>query len=104
MLQPHMAENITPRQALLRERIAKNLRLFRGKLGMSQEILADRAGVHRTHIGLIEKGLTSARMDTLVLLAQALGVDELDLLVGRDEAPLMLKRGRKKKNDGPVDE
>ncbi|WP_063903884.1 MULTISPECIES: helix-turn-helix domain-containing protein [Burkholderia] len=99
-----MAENITPRQALLRERIAKNLKLFRGKLGMSQEALADHAGVHRTHIGLIEKGLASARMDTLVLLAGALGIDELDLLVGRDEAPLELKRGRKKKSNAPAEE
>ncbi|MFM0591386.1 helix-turn-helix domain-containing protein [Paraburkholderia dilworthii] len=103
MLQPHMVENITSRQALLRKRIAINLRLFRGKLGMSQEILADRAGLHRTHIGLIEKGLTSARMDTLVLLAGALGVDELDLLVNRDEAPLVVRRGRKKKV-APADE
>lgn len=101
MLQPHMAENINPRQALLRERIATNLKLFRGKLGMSQEILADRAGVHRTHIGLIEKGLASARMDTLVLLAAALGIDELELLLDRDEAPPALKRGRKKKGNTP---
>lgn len=103
MLQPHMAENISPRQALLRDRIAKNLKLFRSKLGMSQELLADRAGLHRTHVGLIEKGLTSARMDTLVVLAAALGVDELELLVERDDAPPpALKRGRKKKVDGPA--
>lgn len=99
MLQPHMGENINPRQALLRARIAKNLKLFRGKLGMSQEALADRAGVHRTHIGLIEKGHASARVDTLVLLAEALGVDEFDLLMNRDEAPTLLKGGRKKKKE-----
>ncbi|MFP3605963.1 helix-turn-helix domain-containing protein [Paraburkholderia sp. SIMBA_053] len=104
MLQPDMAENLNPRQALLRERIAKNLKFFRSKLGMSQELLADRAGLHRTHVGLIEKGQTSARMDTLVVLAGALGVDELDLLIERDEAPLpALKRGRKKKIDGPAE-
>ncbi|WP_322050549.1 helix-turn-helix domain-containing protein [Paraburkholderia bannensis] len=100
-----MAENISPRQALLRARIAKNLKFFRGKLGMSQELLADRAGLHRTHVGLIEKGQTSARTDTLVVLAEALGVDELELLAERDEAlPPALKRGRKKKSEGPAED
>lgn len=97
MLLPHMAENTTPRQTLFRERIARNLKFFRGQLGLSQEMLADRAGVHRTHVGQLELGHRSVTLDTLVSLAEALGVDELELLAERQDVPVPVKLGRKRK-------
>ncbi len=97
MLLPHMAENITSRQASFRERLARNLRFFRGQQGLSQENLADRAGIHRTHIGQLELGRRSVTLDTLVSLAQALGVDEFELLAERDDVSVPVKLGRKNK-------
>lgn len=97
MLLPYMAENITLRQALFRERIARNLRFFRGQRALSQENLADRAGIHRTHVGQLELGRRSVTLDTLVSLAQALGVDEFELLAEREDVSVPVKLGRKKK-------
>jgi transcriptional regulator with XRE-family HTH domain len=95
MLLPHMADNTIARQAAARKRLAKNLKLFRGKLGMSQETLADRAGLHRTQPSEIERGLANVTLDTLVSLAEALGIDEVQLLATHDESPKPLKLGRK---------
>jgi len=44
--------------------------------------LAARASLHRTHIGLLEKGARVARIDTAVKLAVALNMDVEDLLDG----------------------
>jgi transcriptional regulator with XRE-family HTH domain len=96
-----MAENTTARQASFRKRLARNLKFFRGQLGLSQEMLADRAGVHRTHIGQLELCHRSVTLDTLVSLAYALGVDELELLAEREESPVPVKLGRKKKTRLP---
>ena len=95
MLLPHMADHKIARLALVRKRLANNLKLFRGKKGMSQEELADRAGLHRTRVVKIEQGLVNVTLDTLVSLAEALGVDEVQLLTAHDELPTPLKSGRK---------
>ncbi len=41
--------------------------------GLSQEVLADLAGIHRTHVGLVERGERNASLDVAGALAQALG-------------------------------
>jgi len=41
---------------------------------MTQEGLADAAGLHRTHISLIERGKRSVRLETVERLAVALRV------------------------------
>jgi transcriptional regulator with XRE-family HTH domain len=102
MLLPHMADHKIARLALVRKRLANNLKLFRGKKGMSQEELADRAGLHRTQLSQIERGLANARLDTLVSLAEALGVDEVQLLTEHEEVPTPLKSGPKTKAEAPV--
>lgn len=97
-----MAENVIPRIAQIQERVANNLKFFRGKLGISQEKLAERAGLHRTQLSAIEKG-GNMRLSTLVSLAAALGVDEVDLLAEREELPVALKSGRKRMDEGTVE-
>lgn len=49
---------------------------------ITQEALADRAELHRTEIGLLERGLRVPRIDTLLRLAAALAVEPAELLVG----------------------
>ncbi|OJA71631.1 hypothetical protein BGV72_30370 [Burkholderia ubonensis] len=92
-----MAENVGARQSEVRGRIASNLKVLRGKRGMSQEKLADRAGLHRTQLSAIERGRSNVMVDTLVALAEALDVDAVELLVERDEEPIRLEAGRKRK-------
>lgn len=65
---------------------------------MSQEKLAECAGLHRTQLSAIEKG-GNMRLSTLVSLAAALGVNEIELLAERNEAPVLLKAGRKKRDE-----
>ncbi len=48
--------------------------------GISQESLADAAGIHRTHVSLIERNKRAIRLDTLFRLALALEVDAADLI------------------------
>jgi transcriptional regulator with XRE-family HTH domain len=63
-------------------RFGQNLRHCRRISGLSQEELADRASLHRTEIGKLEKGERIARIDTLARLAGAMAIPPEDLLAG----------------------
>lgn len=54
---------------------ARLLKQLRESGGLTQEQLADRAGLHRTYISLIERNERSPTLTTLVRLCEALGVD-----------------------------
>lgn len=58
----------------------KIVRELRKRQGISQEEFADRAGLHRTHISLIERGKREARLETIEQIAQALGVQPSELM------------------------
>ena len=66
----------------LRLILAANLRSSRKRLGISQEELADRAHVHRTYVGAVERGEVNLSIDNIPRLAVALGVLAADLLTG----------------------
>ena len=59
---------------------ARNLKLFRQRKKMSQEELADMAGLHRTYVSSVERGERNISIDNMEKLAQALCVDIRDLL------------------------
>jgi transcriptional regulator with XRE-family HTH domain len=61
---------------------ARNLRRAREQAGLSQEALAERAGMHRNAVALLETGKREPRLSTIVRLAKALGVKTSDLLKG----------------------
>jgi transcriptional regulator with XRE-family HTH domain len=63
-----------------RMRFAQRLRAVRVAQGLSQEELADRAGLHRTYVGSVERSERNVSIDSMERLAQAIGVDILDLL------------------------
>jgi len=48
--------------------------------GLTQEALADAAGLHRTHISLIETGKRSVQLETIEQLAKALKVQPAELM------------------------
>ncbi len=62
------------------------VRRRRRTMGVSQEELPFRAGVHRTRVSLIEHGKVVVRIDTLILLARALDLTETQLLAGIEES------------------
>lgn len=55
-------------------RFGENLRRARRAAAISQEELGFRSGLHRTEIGLLERGARVPRLDTLLKLAAGLGV------------------------------
>lgn len=63
-----------------RHRISANIKRYRVQRGISQEALAELADFHRTYISQLERCVTNISVDGLERLAQALGVDVLDLL------------------------
>lgn len=59
---------------------ALNMRNYRKKAGISQEELADKAGLHRTHVSLIEREKRNVSIVTIEKIAEALGIDPFKLL------------------------
>ncbi len=66
----------------LRQVVAKNIRLHRARINLSQEGLAHRAELHRTYIGAVERGEKNISVDSLEKIAKALGVEPLQLVEG----------------------
>lgn len=64
----------------LRLIFAKNIRLARVHAGISQEALAAGAGLDRTFVGSLERGLRNISIDNVELLAQAVGIPAHHLL------------------------
>jgi transcriptional regulator with XRE-family HTH domain len=62
------------------EVFATNLRAAREKVGISQEELASRAGLHRTYVGSVERGERNISLKNIERLAKALGVEATSLL------------------------
>lgn len=63
-----------------RDRLAANLRSARKALGLSQEALAEAAGLHRTYVGGIERCERNVSIDNIEKLARALHLDISELL------------------------
>jgi transcriptional regulator with XRE-family HTH domain len=58
----------------------KAVRKYRQQLDLSQEDLAHIAGVHRTYVSQIERGIKSPSIKVVLVLAQALEVSMRDLI------------------------
>ena len=56
------------------------LRLAREKMVLSQELLAEKAGLHRTYIGQVERGERNISVDSMERLADAVGLELWDML------------------------
>jgi transcriptional regulator with XRE-family HTH domain len=50
--------------------------------GWSQDVFADKSGLHRGHVGEIERGETNVTLQTLKVLADTLDVKIVDLVKG----------------------
>lgn len=62
------------------ELFSENLRAARLRKGITQEELADLAGLHRTYVGSAERGERNVTLESVERLAQALGVSSSELL------------------------
>jgi transcriptional regulator with XRE-family HTH domain len=64
----------------IREVFARNLRKARNAKGLSQEALAYEAGIDRTYISALERGVYSATIDMVGKLAAVLDIEASALL------------------------
>lgn len=71
---------IKPNQCTLVSVFAKNVRRVRQELGLSQEELAERAGVHRTYVGMLERSEKNVTIYNIERIAIALDVEPASLL------------------------
>jgi transcriptional regulator with XRE-family HTH domain len=68
----------------IKKRFGQNLRRIREEKQLSQEELADRAGLHRTYIGSVERGERNISLLNIVALAHTLEVPIATLFIGLD--------------------
>ncbi len=66
------------------QRFGSRVRAERERLGVSQEELADRAGMHRTYVGGVERGERNLGLLNVVRIAKALGLPASTLLADID--------------------
>ena len=57
----------------LQRRIGETVREFRKTAGFTQDTFADRTGLNRAHVGEIERGECNLTIQTLKIIADALG-------------------------------
>lgn len=68
-----------------RKLFAQRLRQIRQIRGLSQEALAEKAGLHRTYVGSVERSERNVSIDNMERLATALDVDITELLRNEPE-------------------
>ena len=59
-------------------KFGQKVREERARLGLSQEELAGRAGVHRTYIGMIERAEKNITLENIDKIAKALKISIAD--------------------------
>jgi transcriptional regulator with XRE-family HTH domain len=62
----------------LREVVGRNLRRLRRSRKLSQEELADQAGINRNYVGMLEREENAATVDMLEKIADVLDVDPIE--------------------------
>lgn len=73
----------------VRQDLARNMKDFRGKRGLSQEALALSADVDRTYVSQIERAVGNPSLLVLCKLGAILETDVLDLLADQSKGPCM---------------
>ena len=63
----------------LKKTFSNNVRKYRIKQNLSQEELAEKAGVHRTYIGSVERGERNITINVMEKICTALGIPINDL-------------------------
>jgi len=73
-----MKQKINP--SITRQIFAHNIKRLREEQGLSQEALADLAGLHRTYVGSVEREERNISIDNIERIALALNVSPASLL------------------------
>jgi transcriptional regulator with XRE-family HTH domain len=66
----------------IQTQLGTRIRDLRVRKGLSQEKLADDCGLHRSHMGEIERGRANVTLSTLLIVAKTLQTTPAALLEG----------------------
>src|SRR5579862_8835365 len=80
----------------LQQQIGKRVRQLREKKGLSQEALAGICSLHRTYIGLIERGERNLSLSTVETVAHGLDVQPSELFAGLEASTGSAQRPQRK--------
>ena len=69
----------------IRERFGERVKDLRKQKGMTQERLAEKAGLHISLVSLIERGQTNPTLDTMNKLSKGLKVPIWEVFMGMEE-------------------
>lgn len=73
--EPHNRKKTPERKAF-----GLKVRMRRFELEINQEELAERANLHPTYVGSVERGERNIALENIILLARALGCSPKDLM------------------------
>lgn len=66
----------------IQKRIGANVRAWRLERRLTQDVFSERSGLHRAHVGEIERGESNVTIQTLKLIADTLKIKVADLVKG----------------------
>lgn len=64
----------------IRKAFGLKVRMRRFEIGLTQEELAEKADLHPTYVGSVERGERNIALENIIALAKALGCSPKDLL------------------------
>ncbi|HOU09913.1 MAG TPA: helix-turn-helix transcriptional regulator [Clostridiales bacterium] len=64
---------------------ACNVKKYRVEKGLSQEVLADKSGLHRTYISAVERERRSIALENVQRIADALEIETYKLFIPSDQ-------------------
>lgn len=64
----------------IQKQLGATVRALRLRRKLSQDVFAEKAGLHRAHVGEIERGESNVTLQTLKIIADTLGVRIIDLV------------------------
>jgi len=77
---PKLNSDLGAQKMNIQEQLGAKIRGLRLRKGWSQELLADICGLHRSHMGEIERGHANVTLATLVIIAEKLETTAAALL------------------------
>src|SRR5579872_175104 len=70
----------TRAQSPLRNNLGRNLRAYRKRMGLTQEQLSERSGLHQTYLSDVERARRNVTLDVVERLAAAVMTSPIELL------------------------
>ncbi len=84
----------------IKKQFGANVKTWRLRRGISQEMLAERASLHRTYVTDVESGTRNLSLETIDRLALALEMSLPALFAGAGELPMLVNDPRRAKGAG----